>query len=351
MQRAVHRRRPRRRRAVGAAPGRGEGAGVGAAALEARAVAGGERRRLVEEEDLGVARRPRPRAGGRGTRSGRQIHARLRQRARPSVPSGRCSRPPRLPISSAARRRRRAGCRRARERFWSGEGRSMRPSERMEIAERSSPNFGPRRDGLRPELVVLHYTAMATAEAALDRLCDPAAEVSAHYLIAEDGRVWRAGRRGGARLARRRRQLGAARTTSTRARSASSSPTPARSPASRRSPSRRWRRSRRCSTASSRAGRSRRPASSPIPTWRPGRKADPGPKFDWRRLARGGRAVWAERPGGPRPAGTAFAAAAAAAGYARARRRLAGGARGRAPALPALGGGRARGRRRGGAQG
>ena len=29
------------------------------------------------------------------------------------------------------------------------------------------------------------------AEAALDRLCDPAAEVSAHYLIAEDGRVWR----------------------------------------------------------------------------------------------------------------------------------------------------------------
>ncbi len=31
---------------------------------------------------------------------------------------------------------------------------------------------------------------MATAEAALGRLCDPAAEVSAHYLIAEDGRVW-----------------------------------------------------------------------------------------------------------------------------------------------------------------
>ena len=60
----------------------------------------------------------------------------------------------------------------------------------MEIAERSSPNFGPRRDGLRPELVVLHYTAMATAEAALDRLCDPASEVSAHYLIAEDGRAF-----------------------------------------------------------------------------------------------------------------------------------------------------------------
>ncbi len=38
--------------------------------------------------------------------------------------------------------------------------------------------------------MVLHYTAMASAEAALDRLCDPAAEVSAHYLIAGDGRLW-----------------------------------------------------------------------------------------------------------------------------------------------------------------
>ncbi|TNF60324.1 MAG: N-acetylmuramoyl-L-alanine amidase, partial [Rhodobacteraceae bacterium] len=46
-----------------------------------------------------------------------------------------------------------------------------------------SPNHGPRRDGLRPTLIVLHYTAMESAEAALDRLCDPASEVSAHYLI------------------------------------------------------------------------------------------------------------------------------------------------------------------------
>ncbi|WP_233155079.1 N-acetylmuramoyl-L-alanine amidase [Sedimentitalea arenosa] len=53
-----------------------------------------------------------------------------------------------------------------------------------------SPNFGPRRDGLTPELIVIHYTAMSSAEAALARLCDPAAEVSAHYLIAGDGRVW-----------------------------------------------------------------------------------------------------------------------------------------------------------------
>lgn len=52
-----------------------------------------------------------------------------------------------------------------------------------------SPNFGDRRDGLLPRLVVLHYTAMATCAEALERLCDPLAEVSAHYLIDSDGRV------------------------------------------------------------------------------------------------------------------------------------------------------------------
>ncbi|MDO6520526.1 N-acetylmuramoyl-L-alanine amidase [Shimia thalassica] len=51
-------------------------------------------------------------------------------------------------------------------------------------------SFGPRRDNARPDLVVVHYTAMDTAEAALERLCDPAVEVSAHYLIAENGRLW-----------------------------------------------------------------------------------------------------------------------------------------------------------------
>lgn len=53
-----------------------------------------------------------------------------------------------------------------------------------------SPNFGPRRDGLMPSLIVLHYTAMKSAQAALERLCDPAAEVSAHYLIGADGTLW-----------------------------------------------------------------------------------------------------------------------------------------------------------------
>ena len=53
-----------------------------------------------------------------------------------------------------------------------------------------SPNFTARRDGLVPSLIVLHFTAMSSAEAALARLCDPGAEVSAHYLIGRDGQVW-----------------------------------------------------------------------------------------------------------------------------------------------------------------
>jgi N-acetylmuramoyl-L-alanine amidase len=58
---------------------------------------------------------------------------------------------------------------------------------------RRSPNYGPRRpvDGrIGVRHLVLHYTGMADGTAALDRLCDPAAAVSAHYLIEEDGRVF-----------------------------------------------------------------------------------------------------------------------------------------------------------------
>lgn len=53
-----------------------------------------------------------------------------------------------------------------------------------------SPNFGPRRGDLQPDLIVIHFTAMASAEAALERLCDAEAEVSAHYLIGGNGTLW-----------------------------------------------------------------------------------------------------------------------------------------------------------------
>jgi N-acetylmuramoyl-L-alanine amidase len=66
-----------------------------------------------------------------------------------------------------------------------------------------SPNFGDRRGRVRPTLVVIHYTGMKTCAAARARLCDPAAEVSTHWLIDEGGaaeqlvdealRAWHAG--------------------------------------------------------------------------------------------------------------------------------------------------------------
>jgi N-acetylmuramoyl-L-alanine amidase len=64
----------------------------------------------------------------------------------------------------------------------------------LDIRERQSPNHGSRGEppNVRPiNMLVLHYTGMQTAAAALDRLCDPAAQVSSHYLVEEDGAVWR----------------------------------------------------------------------------------------------------------------------------------------------------------------
>ena len=54
---------------------------------------------------------------------------------------------------------------------------------------RPSPNHQPRRGVDRPDILLLHYTGMATTQAALERLCDPAAKVSSHYVVFEDGRV------------------------------------------------------------------------------------------------------------------------------------------------------------------
>ncbi len=51
-----------------------------------------------------------------------------------------------------------------------------------------SPNFDSRT--APPDMIVLHYTGMPTGEGALERLCDPDARVSAHYLVEEDGRVF-----------------------------------------------------------------------------------------------------------------------------------------------------------------
>lgn len=56
---------------------------------------------------------------------------------------------------------------------------------------RVSPNFNDRLAGLPVDMLVIHYTGMETCEKALDRLCDPDAQVSSHYVIEEDGTVHR----------------------------------------------------------------------------------------------------------------------------------------------------------------
>jgi N-acetylmuramoyl-L-alanine amidase len=59
----------------------------------------------------------------------------------------------------------------------------------MHFRDRPSPNHDARPGAV--DLLILHYTGMLSAQAALDRLCSLEAKVSAHYLIEEDGTVWR----------------------------------------------------------------------------------------------------------------------------------------------------------------
>ena len=59
------------------------------------------------------------------------------------------------------------------------------------IEDHPSPNGDERPKGVAPDCLILHYTGMKTASDALERLCDPAAKVSAHYFVDEDGRILR----------------------------------------------------------------------------------------------------------------------------------------------------------------
>lgn len=152
---------------------------------------------------------------------------------------------------------------------------------------RPSPNCGTRRGGVLPDMIVLHHTAMQSCEAAAVRLCDPAFEVSAHYLIGADGaviqmvderlRAWHAGAGHWAGITDvNSRSIGIELDNDGRA----SFPAPQMASLRRlmRGIIRRW----------------------SIPPERvighsdmaPDRKADPGPFFDWQGLARSGLSVW-----------------------------------------------------------
>lgn len=59
----------------------------------------------------------------------------------------------------------------------------------MNFIEAVSPNFNERT--VPPDIIVLHYTGMQTGEEALAWLCNEESKVSSHYLVEEDGRVFR----------------------------------------------------------------------------------------------------------------------------------------------------------------
>lgn len=73
----------------------------------------------------------------------------------------------------------------------------------LAVRSHLSPNSEPRRSGLRPTLLILHYTGMRSSEKAIDWLSRPESKVSAHYVIDETGvitqlvpehlRAWHAG--------------------------------------------------------------------------------------------------------------------------------------------------------------
>ncbi|MBC7131727.1 MAG: N-acetylmuramoyl-L-alanine amidase [Roseovarius sp.] len=138
-------------------------------------------------------------------------------------------------------------------------------------------------------MIVLHHTAMDSAEAALARLCDRGAEVSAHYLICARGTVWRlvpealrAWHAGAGRWGR----VGDVNSRSIGIELANTGTHPYCAP----------------QMAALRGLMVGIMARWQIPPERviahsdmaPARKSDPGPRFDWRALAREGLSVWSE---------------------------------------------------------
>lgn len=151
----------------------------------------------------------------------------------------------------------------------------------------ASPNFGERRGGVRPSLIVIHYTAMESCAAARARLCDPLAEVSAHWLVSETGaaealvdeamRAWHAGAGEWAGLSDvNSHSIGIE--LANRGTHPFPEPQMAALEGLLKGIMGRW----------------------DIPAHRiighsdmaPGRKGDPGARFDWLRLGRGGLSVW-----------------------------------------------------------
>lgn len=55
---------------------------------------------------------------------------------------------------------------------------------------REAVNYGDRASHLEIDILLLHYTGMETAQAAIDWLCVEESGVSCHYVVEEDGSIW-----------------------------------------------------------------------------------------------------------------------------------------------------------------
>ncbi len=65
----------------------------------------------------------------------------------------------------------------------------FRPDSCVVAEVQASPNHGERKGGSKPDMLILHYTGMRDPLAAVAHLCSPVSEVSAHYVVMEDGRI------------------------------------------------------------------------------------------------------------------------------------------------------------------
>jgi len=80
----------------------------------------------------------------------------------------------------------------------------MLPFFKKKVKWVPTPNFGERRGGVKPSMIVLHYTDTKDTQEAIDYMMDTTREVSAHYVVEMDGgviqmvkdekRAWHAGK-------------------------------------------------------------------------------------------------------------------------------------------------------------
>lgn len=168
------------------------------------------------------------------------------------------------------------------------------------MIERPSPNHGPRRPDAVVDILLLHYTGMTDCASALDRLCDPAAKVGAHYLIDDDGTTYRLVPEG-----RRAWHAGAARWAGEPDVNGRSIGVELANPGHELG----YRRFPEAQIAALIALARELVGRHPIPPGRvlghsdvaPGRKVDPGELFPWAALARAGIGLWPEPDPGARP--------------------------------------------------